>query len=222
MMEQNNNKCINEIGLTNEPVLIQSVICSKEVKLIAYTKTNLKVKDHDQIQFVPDLKTTEITGTLLHDLIILQGFIKGSILVNNRCIKQITLAFQEEICCEDVCPGDTLKKTSPLLKGIVPPQIIPCEEAGYSQVIFKVILGIQITVIREKIGKVAVTIIGDVDKNGCKTSTTPPQIICYQEAEKPKKPKDPKRKKEEDKCRKETKFEESSCFSIHKKKKYDF
>lgn len=225
MMEHNKEKCMKEKGLSNEPVLIQSVICAKEVKLVAHTKTDLKVDNCSQIQFVPDLITTEIQGTLLHDLIILQGFIKGSIIVNNQCIKKITLPFQEEIKCDGVCPGDTLKQTTPTLKGVVPPQIIPCEEDSYSYVVFKVILGLQITVIREKIGTVAVTIIGDVDENRCNLTSTPPQIICYQEPpkhEKCKKPKEQKKKKEESKCKKEKSYDETSCFSSHKKKKFDY
>jgi hypothetical protein len=174
----------SEECLKNEAVLIQSVICSKKIRLIAHTSTNLPKIKNKHIQFVPDLLSVQINGTLLKDLIVIQGFIKGSVVIDGKCVKKITLLFQEEVVCEGVCPGDILKQTNPILEGVVPPQIIIHEGQHDGIVVFKVILSIQATVVREKIATISVTIIGDVNENRCQPPFNPTSVItCEVEKE---------------------------------------
>lgn len=170
----------NEACLKNETVLIQSIICSKKVKLIAFAKTKLKKINSMDIQFIPDPSSIQITTTLLKGLIVIQGFVKGSVIVDGRFVKKITLSFQEEVICEGACPGDELKHTKPILEGILPPQVIPNEDHDGHFVQFKVIFSIQITVIREKIGTISVTIIGDVNEDRCKHQTSTTAVIPFE------------------------------------------
>ncbi|MGE7636061.1 hypothetical protein ACQKMZ_28595 [Bacillus paramycoides] len=170
--------------LTNEVVLIQSVVCSKKIRLIAHTNVHVnKIKDKN-IQLIPDPLSVKIDGTLLTDLIVIQGFIKGRVIIDGKCIEKITLQFQEEVICEGVCSGDKLKHTNPILEGILPPQIIPQEEYQNDCIVFKVILSIQATVIREKLGTIAVSIIGDINENRCQPQFNPTSVItCEVEKE---------------------------------------
>jgi hypothetical protein len=178
-MEIKNDSC-----LTNEAVLIQSVICTKKVKLIAFAKTKIKKIHSRDIQFIPDLSSIQINTTLLRDLIVIQGFVKGSVIIDGRCVKKITLSFQEEVPCEGACPGDVLKHTNPILEGVLPPQVIPNDDCEGNSIIFKVIFSIQVTVIREKLGKISVTIIGDINENRCKQQAPPTAVIpCEMEKE---------------------------------------
>ncbi|WP_227938071.1 hypothetical protein [Alkalihalobacillus deserti] len=174
-----------DAGMTNEAVLIQSVICSKKVKLIAHANTSLKRIKSANIQFVPELSSIQINGTLLKELIVIQGFIKGSIIVDGKRVKNTTLSFQEEVFCEGICPGDILKHTNPFLEGVLPPQVLPNEGHEGSNIVFKVILSIQATVIREKLGTISVTIMGDVNENRCKSSLNQTLVVsCDEEKEK--------------------------------------
>ncbi|WP_227938076.1 hypothetical protein [Alkalihalobacillus deserti] len=166
-----------DASLTNEAVLIQSVICSKKVKLIAHTKTTLKRIKSGNSQFIPEVSSIQINATLLKDLIVIQGFIKGSIIVDGKLVKNTTLPFQEEIFCDGICPGDVLKHTSPSLEGVLPPQFIPHEGHEGCNIVFKVILSIQATVVREKLGTINVTIIGDINENRCKSPFNPSLIV---------------------------------------------
>ncbi|UOE57353.1 hypothetical protein LIT38_10360 [Bacillus sp. CMF12] len=174
----------NDACLTNEAVLIQSVICSKKVKLIAYVNTSLRKTECTNIQFIPDLTTIQINGTLMKDLIIIQGFIKGSVIVDGKCVKKTTLSFQEEVMCENICPGDTLKHTTPVLEGVLPPQVIPHEGHEGGRIVFKAIFSIQATVIREKLGTISVSIIGDINENRCKPAPQPTLIVSCEEDKK--------------------------------------
>lgn len=171
-MESKKDTC-----LTNEAVLIQSVVCSKKVKLIAHVNTCQERAHYSNIQFVPDLSTTHINGTLLKDLMVIQGHIKGNVIADGKCLKKANLIFQEEVMCKNICPGDTLKHTKPVLEGVLPPQIIPAVGHEPGRIVFKVILSIQATVIREKIGTINVQIIGDVNENRCDTPQHPAVII---------------------------------------------
>nr|WP_263327324.1 hypothetical protein [Neobacillus sp. Marseille-Q6967] len=174
----------SETCLTNEAILIQSVICSKKVKLIAQANTCLKKLKNKNVQFIPELSSVQITGTLLKDLVVIQGFIKGVVIVDGKCVKKITLSFQEEVICEGACPGDTLKLTTPILEGTLPPQVIPNHGHEGSTVVVKVILSVQATVVREKIGTVSVTIIGDINEDCCKQPPCSPTVIfCEVEKE---------------------------------------
>jgi len=175
-MESKKDTCV-----TNEAVLIQSVVCSKKVKLIAFATTCEERKHHANLQFVPDLSTTRITGTLLKDLIVIQGHIKGSVIADGRCLKKVNLTFQEEIMCKNICPGDTLKHTEPVLEGVLPPQVIPGVGHEPGKIVFKIILSIQATVIREKLGTISVQIIGDINENRCNTAQNPAVIIPCEE-----------------------------------------
>jgi hypothetical protein len=170
----------NEACLKNETVLIQSIICSKKVKLIAFAKTKLKKISSRDIQFIPDPSSIQITTTLLKDLIVIQGFVKGSVIVDGRFVKKVTLSFQEEVICEGACPGDELKHTKPILEGILPPQVIPNEDHDGHFVLFKAIFSIQVTVVREKIGTICVTIIGDINEERCKHQTPATAVIPFE------------------------------------------
>lgn len=174
-MEEKREAC-----LKNETVLIQSVICSKKVKLIAFAKTKIKKIKSMDIQFIPDLSSIQITTTLLKGLIVIQGFVKGSVIVDGRFVKKITLSFQEEVICEGACPGDELKHTKPILEGILPAIVIPNEDHDGHFVQFKVIFSIQVTVIREKIGTISVTIIGDLNEDRCKHQTSTIAVIPFE------------------------------------------
>ncbi|MBT2740983.1 hypothetical protein [Bacillus sp. ISL-77] len=193
----------SEACLTNEAILIQSVICSNKVKLIAHVNTSIKKVKGKNIQFVPDLSSIKITGTLLKDLIVIQGFIKGMVIVDGKCVKKITLSFQEEVICEGACPGDTLKLTTPFLEGILPPQVIPQETHGVSGVVFKVILKVQATVVRDKIGMVSINIIGDINEDRCQPPAHPTSVIfCERE----------KHPHEDDHCDHEESNDDFPCF----------
>ncbi|APH04280.1 hypothetical protein [Bacillus weihaiensis] len=164
--------------LTTEAVLIQSVLCSKKSILKAHSKTILKNKKCHSVQFIPDNSSITIKGTLIKDLVVLQGSILGSLIVNGKHQKNITLFFQEEVTCEGACPGDSLKLTDPFVEAIIPPQVV--SDGYHDVVVLKVILVVQTTVIREKIGKINVTILGDVNENRCKTPPTTPSVIhCH-------------------------------------------
>ncbi|MCM3735300.1 hypothetical protein M3215_05580 [Bacillus cytotoxicus] len=167
----------NDACLTNEAVLIQSVVCSKKIRLIAHSNACVRRIKNKNIQFVPDLMSIKLTGTLLKDLIVIQGSIKGSIVIDGKCLQKITLLFQDETVCEDVCPGDILKHTDPILEGVLPPQVILEEEHHDNCVVFKVILSIQATVVREKLATISVSIIGDINENRCQPQFTPTSII---------------------------------------------
>jgi|GEM_PF-6433010 len=171
-MESKKDTCV-----TNEAVLVQSVVCTKKVKLIAYVNTSQKGMHSSNIQFIPDLTTTEIKGTLLKDLMVIQGHVVGNVVADGKCLRKLTLTFQEEIMCENVCPGDTLKHTNPILEGVLPPQIIPGVGHEPGRIVFKVILSIQATVIREKLGTISVQIIGDINERRCDTAQHQTVII---------------------------------------------
>ncbi len=160
-----------------ETILIQSVICSKEIRLVASAKTNL-VHNHDMnIRFVPDQHNIKITGYLLKDFIVLQGSVQGDIIINHECYTRVTLLFQEEIVCEGVCPGDVLSHTEPILEGVIPPQCIMGDGGQKNTIIFKVILSTQVTVVREKIGKISINIIGDVNEDRCRVSNQMDAVV---------------------------------------------
>jgi hypothetical protein len=166
--------------LKQETILIQSIICTKKIKLFAHTDAKIKKEKNTNIQFVPDLSNIRITGTLLKDLIVIQGTIKGNIISGERCIKKITLSFQEEIICEGICPGDHLKNTQPILEGVLPPQVIT--HGKHEAIVrFKVVLSTQVTVIREKIGTISVAILGDINEDNCKQPMHPPTIVFCEE-----------------------------------------
>lgn len=156
-----------------EPVLIQSVICSKKVRVVSASKTEIKKSPYEDVhvRFSPDAHSIKVEGILMKDFIILQGSITGSLFINECFTERITLLFQEELFCEGVCPGDVLKITKPILEGSIPPQEIKSFEKDSCTFIFKIILSMQVTAIREKIGDVAVTIYDDVNEDRCISQT---------------------------------------------------
>lgn len=154
-----------------ETVLIQSVLCSKKVQLAASVKTELmKEAFHNMhVKFIPDPHSIKIAHFLMKDLIIIQGSIDGDLILNNHHHSKITLLFQDEIACDGVCPGDVLKHTHPILKGVIPPQTVTSLQQNYCTVILKVILTAQVTVIREKLGTISVNILDDINEDRCTT-----------------------------------------------------
>jgi hypothetical protein len=166
MSIEQNGQC-KDIVNVNEMVLIQSIILSKKLTISAYTKKDIEI--HPKIKkckFVPDLNSMNLQVSLLKGLVILQGFIKGKLICDGSIIDTITLPFQHELICEEVCPGDEYKTTPPILEGVLEPQCI-YEERGCGIIILKAIFSLQLTVIREKIGKVSVTILGDINEDRC-------------------------------------------------------
>lgn len=151
-----------------ETVLVQSVICSKMLRLAGTAKTDIsnKFMHMMDIRFVPDTHSIELTAHLLQDLIVVQGQMRGDLVINHECFTKVNLMFQEEIVCEGVCPGDVVKMTNPILVGVIPPQKLSNDNES-CVLFFKAIIRTQVTVIREKLGTVAIQIIGDVNDDRC-------------------------------------------------------
>ncbi|MFD2114196.1 hypothetical protein ACFSTH_14850 [Paenibacillus yanchengensis] len=162
--------------LTNEAVLVQSVLCSKKVNLIAFEHKSLHKIKKEIIQFIPDLTSIKLNTTLLKDMIIVQGFIVGNIIIDERVVIKTTLSFQEEVICEGVCPGDVVKHTTPVLVGVLPAQVIP-GDSTFDDVVFKVVLSTQVTVIREKLGTISVNLMGDINEHRCETPTNTGLVV---------------------------------------------
>lgn len=158
----------------NEHVLINSVICSKKVLLVAKKKVELKVlkevigyKLHEDISFSPNPSTISLKFFLFKDVVVIMGFIKGTLIIDGICVKKIVLPFQVEVKCEGICPRDKFTFTPPLIEGIIPPQVFPGDDLGEISIIIKVLLETQITVSKEKIVKSLVEVIGDIDEKRC-------------------------------------------------------
>lgn len=162
-----------------ETILLQSVLCSKKVRLVASAKSELFEKLHKDtdIRFQPDPHHIKISSFLMKDFVILQGSIEGNLIVDNVHHTRITLLFQEEIVCEGACPGDVLKHTPPVIEGVIPPQTVGGLREGSCTIIFKVIVSTQITVIREKLGEITVNVIGDINDDRCKSSSPSDAVV---------------------------------------------
>src|SRR5699024_10779618 len=144
-----------------------------KVRLIGMAKTDLanKYVQTMDIRFVPDAHSMKVSTHVLKDLIVIQGSMQGNIIINHECFTNVTLMFQEEMVCEGVCPGDVVKMTPTILERIIPPQKVSNMTTESCLLIFKVIVSTQITVIREKLGTVAVQIIGDINEDRCRLPT---------------------------------------------------
>ncbi|BCJ88030.1 hypothetical protein [Effusibacillus dendaii] len=171
-------------GSYNECILVQSVICSRAVFLTAEAKIpachlQLKLDPSGEIKQAIRLIAGEssdisINLSLVKDIAVVSGFIRGIVVINNRISCPVVLPFQTEFECKGICPEDNIRNTIPVVQGILPPLGIPHGDDQQDAIVFKVILKTQVTVTRERIAKANLEILGDVNEDRCKQ---PAQVV---------------------------------------------
>ncbi|SFK03705.1 hypothetical protein SAMN04487936_106249 [Halobacillus dabanensis] len=177
--------------LTNDCVLVNSLVGSKTVQKVAETTLPISLfeglvdlEDIVSINVVPNLDAITQNARIIRDKVVNIGLIPATITITIAGIDlpvtlNTTIPFQEHTDFPGACPEDTLQETPLEVEGIFTQPGVPVVDvAGLTLVegiLFKIVLRTTITVtrpvIQDRFGQVC-----DVNPNRCDTSTTAPSF----------------------------------------------